>query len=224
MAAAQGLDQIFRSIGIDRNYDNMDLSGLALDLQGWGSNHPIFRHVLSTHKPQIIIEVGTWKGASATHMVKTAESLGFVTEVICIDTWLGSNDTLWVNPEFRKSLMLQHGYPNMFTQFIYNIRDAGVAKRLYPLPMTSSAAYHLLKGKSVTADVIYIDAGHEEEEVLIDLKLYYDLLKCGGAIFGDDYSDPWPGVIRAVNRFCADKGLRLVTTDDKYYFVKPRGG
>jgi hypothetical protein len=37
-----------------------------------------------------------------------------------------------------------------------------------------------LKKLGVVPDLIYIDAGHEEDEVAIDLKLYYDLLKKPG--------------------------------------------
>ena len=39
-----------------------------LDLQGWGSTHPVFEHVVSEYRPTSIVEVGSWKGASASHM------------------------------------------------------------------------------------------------------------------------------------------------------------
>jgi len=215
------LDQIFKRIGIDRDYSTMEMSDLSVDLQGWGSTHPIFAIVIQAQKPLIVVEVGTWKGASVIHMAKIASKLGLATKFICVDTWLGSNVTLWISDEYRKMLMLRHGYPTMFRQFIRNITGEGVADSVFPLPMTSSAAYHLLKRLSVFPDVTYIDAGHEEEEVYRDLALYYDLLKPGGVIFGDDYMQPWPGVIAAVNRFCAEKRVLLNSGTGKFMFKKP---
>lgn len=216
------LREIFANIGIDRDYSTMDFSGLALDLQGWNSAHPIFKHMLQQVKPATVIEVGSWKGASVIHMAKLARSLGLRSQFICVDTWLGSNPTLWLNPEWRNSLMVRNGYPSMFRQFVYNIRASEVAEDIFPLPMTSSCAYNVMKRLKISADLIYIDAGHDEEEVAMDLRLYYELLAPGGWLFGDDYGVAWMGVIAAVNRFCADNRLPLGTSGPKWWVQKAR--
>jgi predicted O-methyltransferase YrrM len=171
--------------------------------------------VIETFKPKLIIEVGTWKGASLVHMAQLAEQQGLDTQFICIDTWLGSNDSLWLRDKYRKSLMLENGYPTMYRQFIHNIQKKGIADRVFPLPMTSSAAYHLLKQLEIRPDAVYIDAGHEEEEVKIDLEYYYDLLKPNGVLFGDDYSFYWSGVVAAVNKFAAKHDLPLWANPEK---------
>jgi cephalosporin hydroxylase len=215
------LKPLFASIGLDRDYSGLDFDGLQVDLQGWGSSHPIFEQVISGVKPRLVIEVGTWKGASVIHMAGVAKQIGLPTQFICVDTWLGSNDTLWTDPELRKSLMLRNGYPSMFRQFIFNVRSQGCVEQIFPLPMTSTAAAHLLKKMRVVADAIYIDAGHEEEEVLADLNLYYELLRPGGAMFGDDYIPGWPGVVAAVNRFCVDKKLTLTASTGKWAIARP---
>ena len=74
---------------------------------------------------------------------------------------------------------------------------------VYPLPMTSTAAYYLLKRFEIQADLIYIDAGHEHDEVYTDLSLYYNLLRLGGVMACDDYTAGWPGVVSAINQFVA---------------------
>ena len=209
-------------IGLDRNYSALDLDGLNPDLQGWGSRPRLFDQVICEEKPQLVIEVGTWKGASLVHMAKLADRTDVKTQFICVDTWLGSNDTLWLNENFRKSLLLQGGYPTMYRQFIRNILDSGIAERVFPLPMTSTAAYHVLRRLRVRADVVYIDAGHEEEEVAIDLSLYYRLLKPNGVLFGDDYGPRWPGVVAAVNKFAAQTGVPVWTTPGKFMLRKQR--
>jgi methyltransferase family protein len=214
------LKSIFASIGIDKDYSDIDLSDLKKDTQGWRSDHPVFETVFDRYKPKLVVEVGTWKGASVLHMDTLAKQRGLDTEFICVDTWLGSNDTLWLTPHFRESLQLKHGYPSMFRQFLFNMIKFGAIDRIFPLPMTSSAAYYTLKNLGIRPDAIYIDAGHEDEEVTIDLQLYYDLLAPGGVMFGDDYTARWIGVCKAVNRFGAEKGLVLETGAGKWLFEK----
>ncbi len=216
------LSQLFASIGIDRDYSTMDFSNLSEDLQGWASTDPILEEILQQARPATVVEVGTWKGASVIHMARTARALGLQTKFICVDTWLGSNDMLWLDANWRKSLLLRNGYPSMFRQFVYNIVTSQVAEDIYPLPMTSSCAYQVLKRLEISPEMIYIDAGHEEEEVAIDLKLYYDILAPGGWLVGDDYMECWIGVVKAVNRFCAEHSLLLRTSGVKWYLCKPR--
>lgn len=214
------VSEIFSSIGIDRDYSKFDFTDYELDLQGWGSRKKVFNRVISAVRPKLIIEVGTWKGASAAYMLEICKELQIDAQVICIDTWLGSNDVMWTNPAFRSSLKLVGGYPTIFKQFIYNMTKLDLMNSVFPLPMTSSAAYYLLRGFKIQADLIYIDAGHEHDEVLMDLNYYFELLRPGGIMFGDDYSNAWPGVISAVNKFASDRGLLLEAGNGKFAISK----
>jgi predicted O-methyltransferase YrrM len=211
----------FAQIGIDKNYTGMDFAGYRVDLQGWNSTHPVFERVLTTCKPRTIIEVGTWKGAATVHMLKLAEKHALDVQIICVDTWLGSNEVLWHSESLRPLLNLRHGYPNLFPQFIFNMKQSGVLDRIFPLPLTSTSAARLLKRLGLTADAIYIDAGHSEDEVYADLVLYYALLRPGGVVFGDDYHHTWPGVVAAVNRFAFEQKLVMNTDAAKFVLAKP---
>ncbi len=208
------------AIGIDGScYRELDPPA-SVDLQGWHSDHPIFRQVFERHRPKLVCEIGTWKGASVLHMHALAKEMGLRTHFICIDTWLGSNDTLWLQPDLRAHLRLTGGYPDLFRQFVHNVRSAGAADDISPFPITSTAAARVLGKLGIKLDALYIDAGHEEEEVYYDLALFYDLVAPGGAIFGDDYSPGWPGVVSAVHRFAHEKNLVLQAGDGKFYFEK----
>lgn len=212
--------EAFRSIGITKDYGDLDLASLPVDLQGWNSEHPFFRAALNRSKAGLVIEVGTWKGASVVTMHQVSRSLGLDTKFICVDTWLGS-DEHWVDPEMRASLRLHRGYPRMFEQFAANMIHAGIMDDVFPLPMPSTVAAHLIKRLGLVPDAVYIDAGHHEEEVYTDLRLYHDLLRPGGVLFGDDYDETWPGVVAAVNRFAAEQRCLLHTGRLKYMMVKP---
>ena len=54
-------------------------------------------------------------------------------------------------------------------------------------------------------DIVYIDASHEYESVIKDIKHWLPKVKKGGIICGDDYVGGWPGVIKAVNEIFKSK-------------------
>ena len=54
-------------------------------------------------------------------------------------------------------------------------------------------------------DIVYIDASHEYEYVIEDIKHWLPKVKKGGIICGDDYTPAWSGVMRAVNEFFGEK-------------------
>ncbi|MEO8558392.1 MAG: class I SAM-dependent methyltransferase [Rhodospirillales bacterium] len=193
---------------------------LALDLQGWGSNHPVFERMIDQLKPRLIVEVGSWKGASAIHMAQLMKQKGLSGEIVCIDTFLGSPEH-WTNPEFRPGLRLKHGQPRLYDQFISNIVHSGMQDIITPFAISSTAAAVVLARANVRPELIYIDASHEYEDVKRDLELYWQLLAPGGVMLGDDFLPMWYGVIRAASEFAKTYGLDLQISDEKWLVQKP---
>ena len=171
-------------------YDYLIL--LPAKVEGWHSEAPIFEKFITEHRPQHIIEVGTWLGASAIHMAKVCRELNLDTKITCVDTWLGSLEMVGDD-----NLMYKNGYPQVYYQFLSNIVHEGLQNVITPLPATSAIAAKHLSKKGVTADLIYIDASHEYEDVLADLKAYYPL--ANKVLFGDDLN--WEGVKQAIDKF-----------------------
>jgi len=64
--------QMLAEIGLSNPYRDFDARSMTLDLQGWGSEHPWFERFIRRIAPAEIIEVGTWKGASAVTMARHA--------------------------------------------------------------------------------------------------------------------------------------------------------
>jgi len=54
-----------------------------------------------------------------------------------------------------------------------------------------------------------VDAAHEYEPVLADIKAFYPLLKEGGTMIGDDYVCEWPGVVKAVQEFTNTNNIQF---------------
>src|SRR5215213_3486849 len=57
-------------------YDGFDFSAVPFDAHGWGGQSPAFRELITQETPRLIVEVGTWKGASALEMARVIGELG----------------------------------------------------------------------------------------------------------------------------------------------------
>jgi len=198
-------------------YNGFDTSRHKVDLQGWGSINPLFSELVSQSSPDRIIEVGSWKGASAVHFANLTRDLGLETVVFCIDTWLGSIEH-WekrgdeAHGSWFDSLELSHGYPQLYFQFLHNVIATGNAERIVPIPNTSSMAAQWLKAHDIDAPLIYLDGSHYYADVLRDIIDYYPLVRSGGYLFGDDFQ--WDGVAKAIKEFCRKSALSYDVTPD----------
>jgi len=197
-------------------YEGFDFLSYTFDAHGWGGQSPAFGELIAQTKPQLVIEVGTWKGASALEMARVTRELGLPTQILCVDTWLGALE-FWMDqndPDRYLSLQLENGYPTVYYQFLANVCHRGFQDRIIPFPQTAATAALWLRTHAITASMIYLDASHEEEDVFEDLCNYWDLLSPGGFLFGDDYS--WDGVRLAVERFAKEEQIKVSFVEDKW--------
>jgi predicted O-methyltransferase YrrM len=197
-------------------YEGFDFSALPFDAHGWGGESTAFRELVAQVRPRLIVEVGTWKGASALAMANASRDLGLATQIICIDTWLGALE-FWTDqsdPLRYQGLQLRNGYPSVYYQFLANVCHQGLQERVIPFPQTASTAALWLRMYDIRADMVYIDASHEAEDVYADLTNYWPTVAMGGVMFGDDYT--WDGVRMAVTRFAKDQGRPIRFVADKW--------
>ncbi len=212
-------------------YDNFDYQSYPLDEQHFGSDDINFATIIKKYTPQLVIEVGSWKGGSAIQMSKLLKKHKIDAEIICVDTWLGALE-FWCNKDsqggwwtklpvpydptiFREesshypSLKLINGYPSVYYTFLANVMHNNHQDIITPFPITSLIAARWFKAHGILADAIYIDGSHDEQDVILDLQNYWPLVKRGGVLFGDDYRIP--DVAKAVDRFTQNHGLYLKT-------------
>ncbi len=197
-------------------YEGFDASVIPTDVRGWGGDSGAFAKLIQSAKPRLIIEVGTWKGASALTMAKEMDEAGVDGEILCIDTWLGALE-FWEDhkdPERFVAMECRHGYPQVYFRFLANVCHHGQTRRIVPFPLPACTAALWLMRRGVRAGLIYLDGSHEEEDVYQDLLDYHGLLEPGGMIFGDDWS--WSGVRAAVERFAAEEQLIIRHVEDKW--------
>lgn len=166
---------------------------------GWNSYNEIFGILVQMSQPKIIIEVGSWLGASAINMFYQTKKNNLDTKIYCVDTWLGATE-FWTdsNDTSDRDLKLKNGFPQVYFDFLENVVSHNAEQSIVPIPNTSFIGAKILKYKNVMADLIYVDGSHEYEDVKQDIISYMDLLRPGGFMFGDDFNQVWPGVRRAV--------------------------
>ncbi|CAN0924311.1 hypothetical protein LINGRAHAP2_LOCUS34097 [Linum grandiflorum] len=186
-------------------------------LKGWGSKLPVFKNLIDRVRPKVIIEVGTFLGASTVHMANLARGLGLHdTIILCIDDFRG-----W--PGFEEDFpFIKHvnGDNLLLYQFMQNAVHTNVSDSVLPVPFSSSSSLSKLCEWGITADLIEIDAGHGFNSVWSDINNAYRLLRPGGVMFGHDYflMKDNRAVRRAVNLFAQIYGLQ-VETDGEHWVL-----
>ena len=199
-------------------YAGIEEKGLTTDIRGWHSEAPVFARVIAETQPETIVEVGSWKGASAIHMARLTAPRH--TRIVCVDTWLGGFSLMAGNGEPGR-IPRDHGYPTIYFQFLHNVKAAGFEHRITPLPMTSRDGARFLSLADNRAELVYIDGSHLYDDVMDDLSDYWPLVAPGGILFGDDY--PLDEVRHAVNRFCTIHiGAKYEVDGGHFIIRKPR--
>lgn len=189
---------------------------LESDTQGWASTSSVFREIIDLIKPVRIIEVGTWKGASAIHMARVLLENGVTDfEIVCVDTWLGSVEHWQGNEDFK--LKRKNGRPNLYEQFLSNIVHEKLTDYITPFPIDSINAAEYFVANAIEADLVYIDAGHDYLSVRHELIQYSKVVKVGGYILGDDWFHQ-PIKDAAIDTFGEDKVI--TKSNDKFLWIR----
>jgi predicted O-methyltransferase YrrM len=139
------------------------------------------------------VEVGTWKGRSAAFMAVEIINSEKNIKFDCVDDWL----------EVKKEESHPKRPYQLWETFLNNIEP--VKNIINPIRMKSIEACKLYKNE--TLDFIFIDAAHDYNNVISDIKSWYPKLKKGGIIAGHDYGNGHVGVEKAVDEFFKGKNL-----------------
>lgn len=173
----------------------------GIKTEDWCGQNPVFDQMIEWVKPKTVIEIGTWKGNSTIQMAKAIKKYNLDSSILCVDTWLGGVD---IEDKFLKK---RFGYPTVYFDFITNVINSDCQDVIIPVPNTSICCYELFKRNNIKAQLIFIDASHQEKDVYNDISMYGEILEEGGKIFGHDWT--WPEVNRAVTNYAKEKNLTI---------------
>ncbi|XP_062001488.1 uncharacterized protein LOC133718632 [Rosa rugosa] len=199
------LDLVFNSTSPFTNFPPPHVKSLLRPnrAKGLGPNGAVFEHLIEMVKPRTIIEVGTFLGASAIHMVDLTRKLGLQTQILCVDDFRG-----W--PGFKDIKML-NGDVFLMYQFMQNIVSANVTESVLPVPFSTGSVLDKLCEWGIFGDLIEVDAGYDFNSAWSDINRAYRILKPGGVLFGHNYFTAADdrGVRRAVTLFARVYGLKI---------------
>lgn len=157
-------------------------------IQGWFNfADPYRRAVREASDGAVFVELGCWKGKSAVFLGVEVINSGKAISVHYVDHWGGSNE-----PEHKTDPDLER----VFGLFMDNIERLHGLDCMVHRGRTVDVAADFEDG---SVDFIWVDAGHEYDEVLADIKAWWPKLRVGGVMGGDDY--PMIGVKSAVEEF-----------------------
>ena len=155
------------------------------EIQGWFNfTKPYREAVMSAPKSgAVFVEIGCWKGRSSAYLGVEIVNSGKDIQLYCVDHWKGSDQVHKDDPELKS---------------VYSIFKANMKKieGLKMTPIRSDSASAASKFEDESVDFVWVDAGHEYEEVKADIEAWMPKLKRGGVMGGDDY--PFDGVSKAV--------------------------
>ncbi len=181
------------------------------------AKNPFFAESMKITKPGIIIEVGSFIGESTIHMANQIKALNLEAAILCVDTWCGSF-AHW--HDVREKICMHFGRPDFYYKFLANVITHHSQDKIVPLAMDSQGAAMVITWLGLVPQLVFIDASHEEGEVLRDLEAYWKLLPSGGGMLVDDATG-FPGVVHDLARFTETHNLKPIYCGEKAFLTKP---
>jgi len=162
------------------------------NIPGWFDFEYLYSEVAKHAKPDAkFVEIGSFLGKSASFMaIELINKNKTDVEFYCVDNWKGVPNVQGPTQSYIGDVLHKQ-----FTENIKPVKDY-----IKVLSMSSIEASKKFDDDSL--DFVFIDAGHEYEDAKGDIDAWYPKLKKSGMLAGHDYSDRFPGVIKAVNKFC----------------------
>lgn len=160
-------------------------------------------------KNSIGIELGVWKGDSSEKFLKHAR------HVHLVDSWspipYESSDEHGDYEQYlnRYEKLVGSKDPKAFQEFYDNIYQSVVERfKNAPITIHRMSTAEFFSSFSEKVDWVYVDADHSYAGCLKDLENSFKVIKPGGYIFGDDYTNK-PGVRMAVDDFVRVSGFKF---------------
>jgi len=183
------------------------------EVPGYFSYNDLYDYVADNVKPNsTLVEVGTWLGKSANYLLDKLKELKKEVNFVTIDTFKGTDDE-----ELHQNIVGAFN-GDIFYEFIDNTVLSNNYDSFDIIKDTSHNAANQFSNNSI--DYIMLDAGHSYEDVTNDIKIWYNKIKPGGIISGDDYGGSYfPGVTQAADEYFYKQFSRGFRT---WYRKKPR--
>jgi len=171
---------------------------------GWfdeGDKNVYERAVNKYDNGDIFVEVGSFKGRSASVMGVSIANSNKNIKFYCVDTWMGSVEHQQGQACEDKDVVSG----TLLEIFLKNTEP--VSKYITAIQKASVEAAKDFEDKSLA--FVFIDASHDYENVKNDIDAWYPKIKPGGTLAGHDWN--YGPVMQAVKEAAERKGLNIVS-------------
>ncbi len=160
-------------------------------------------------KNSICCEIGVWKGEFSDLILNKNDP----SKLYLIDPWKNFGSDYFDKKHEKYS---QHNQDKRYSLVKNKLKKYIDNNKVEILRMTSKEA--LQKIQNIKFDFIYIDGNHKYEFIKYDLENYYNLLKSGGYLVGDDYriDSIKIAVLEFVNKNC----IKNLTIKNDQFILK----
>jgi len=155
----------------------------AITIDGWMTETELSFLAEVAQRAELTVEIGSYKGRSTRAICDNAKG-----KVIAIDPW--ETDLVDAGDNFIKKVD-----DIIFDEFKKNLNDHIATEKL----SIERMKFFDFEPNGHSPDFIFIDGGHNYEEVVHDIVKSMQMIAKNSIIAGHDYSDAWPGVIKAVD-------------------------
>jgi hypothetical protein len=177
-------------------------------------NRTALNYLIDKLNPEFILEMGSWTGAGSTSFIlnKAPNS-----HLVCIDHWGADLNVHVKQNAWDSSAEEISRMKTLWETFLVNTWEH--KHHLTPIRKTTVDGLQFLKPLKIPFDLIYIDAHHDYESVLHDIKVSAENWP-NATICGDDYNWPDGGVANAVNEYAETNNLNVNRSGDCWYYTK----
>jgi hypothetical protein len=164
-----------------------------------------YQHVAEIfNSGSVFVEIGSFEGRSAVCLAESIFRLDKQITLHCVDTFTG-------NPEQDEYDYLTNNPDCLYNKF--NENTAFYQKRNIIVPHRGYSNTVCDEFEDNSIDFVFIDARHEYEFVMEDIKCWYPKLRSGGIMAGHDYRNNFVNIssdvlAQAIEAFCKLKNIK----------------
>lgn len=178
-------------------------------------------HVANRIKENSVgVELGVWQGISSAKFEKKTKHL-YLVDAWAPEAYVDSDEHGGYEEYLKRySKLVGSKNPEDFQKYydkIYNkVCETFKDKEVTIYRMNTNDFFNVFDKK---VDWVYVDAAHDYEGCLSDLRNSLKILNEDGIIYGDDYHNK-PGVKQAVDEFIKETGLTFNNVYGNQYEIK----
>lgn len=174
------------------------------EIFGWFSYPFLYEKAVQEAKDNdVFVEVGSFMGKSTSCMATFIKNSGKKIDFYAVDHWQGSEE----HKEHYSDIHLWESFQDNMVKY-------KLTEYIKPIIKDSIEASKLFSDESI--DFLHLDASHDYENVLLDIKSWYPKIKKGGVMSGDDFDlKHWPGVVKAVTECFGGMNVHIINKPDE---------